>query len=50
MRKKRTIINSAFYATHPQGGYSGYFKDFEGIIAVAYNPFWKLNENNNLIL
>jgi uncharacterized protein len=33
------------------GGYSGYFKDLDGhVIEVAYNPFWKLDENDNLIL
>lgn len=33
------------------GGYSGYFKDPDGyVIEVAYNPFWKLDENDNLIL
>ncbi|MBI1767712.1 MAG: VOC family protein [Bacteroidetes bacterium] len=33
------------------GGYSGYFKDPDGhLIEVAYNPFWKLDENDNLIL
>jgi uncharacterized protein len=33
------------------GGYSGYFKDLDGhMIEVAYNPFWKLDENENLIL
>jgi uncharacterized protein len=33
------------------GGYSGYFKDPDGnLIEVAYNPFWKLDENDNLQL
>lgn len=33
------------------GGYSGYFKDLDGyVIEVAYNPFWQLDENDNLIL
>ena len=33
------------------GGYSGYFKDLDGhLIEVAYNPFWKLDENDNLVL
>ena len=33
------------------GGYSGYFSDPDGhLIEVAYNPFWQLDENNNLIL
>lgn len=31
------------------GGYSGYFKDLDGnLIEVAYNPFWKLDEKDNL--
>jgi len=33
------------------GGYSGYFKDLDGhLIEVAYNPFWELDENDNLKL
>jgi uncharacterized protein len=33
------------------GGYSGYFKDLDGhVIEVAHNPFWELDENDNLIL
>lgn len=33
------------------GGYSGYFKDLdEHLFEVAYNPFWKLDENDNLKL
>jgi catechol 2,3-dioxygenase-like lactoylglutathione lyase family enzyme len=33
------------------GGYSGYFKDPDGhLIEVAYNPFWELDENGNLVL
>jgi uncharacterized glyoxalase superfamily protein PhnB len=33
------------------GGYSGYFKDLDGyLIEVAHNPFWELDENDNLIL
>jgi uncharacterized protein len=33
------------------GGYRGYFKDLDGhLIEVAHNPFWKLDENDNLIL
>jgi len=33
------------------GGYSGYFKDPDGFLfEVAYNPFWELDENDNLIL
>src|SRR5689334_15942755 len=33
------------------GGYSGYFKDPDGyVFEVAYNPFWELDENDNLKL
>jgi catechol 2,3-dioxygenase-like lactoylglutathione lyase family enzyme len=33
------------------GGYGGYFKDLDGyVIEVAYNPFWELDEDDNLIL
>ncbi|HEY6899847.1 MAG TPA: VOC family protein [Puia sp.] len=33
------------------GGYSGYFKDINGhLFEVAYNPFWELDEDQNLIL
>jgi uncharacterized protein len=33
------------------GGYSGYFNDPDGyLIEVAYNPFWELDENDNLKL
>lgn len=33
------------------GGYSGYFKDLDGyIFEVAHNPFWPLDENDNLAL
>lgn len=33
------------------GGYSGYFKDLDGyLFEVAYNPFWELDEDDNLIL
>ncbi len=33
------------------GGYSGYFKDLDGyLFEVAYNPFWDLDENDNLKL
>lgn len=33
------------------GGYSGYFKDLDGhVFEVAYNPFWELDENDNLQL
>ena len=33
------------------GGYSGYFKDLDGhLIEVDYNPYWELDENDNLNL
>jgi uncharacterized glyoxalase superfamily protein PhnB len=33
------------------GGYSGYFRDPEGyLFEVAFNPFWKLNENDDVVL
>lgn len=33
------------------GGYSGYFKDLDGhLFEVAFNPFWELDENDNLKL
>lgn len=33
------------------GGYSGYFADPEGHIwEVAFNPFWKLDENGGVVL
>ncbi|MBS1559423.1 MAG: VOC family protein [Bacteroidetes bacterium] len=33
------------------GGYSGYFKDLDGyVFEVAYNPFWELDEKDNLVL
>jgi catechol 2,3-dioxygenase-like lactoylglutathione lyase family enzyme len=33
------------------GGYSGYFRDVDGyLFEVAYNPFWELDENDNLKL
>lgn len=33
------------------GGYSGYFKDLDGyLFEVAYNPFWELDNNDNLKL
>ena len=33
------------------GGYSGYFADPDGYpIEVAFNPFWELDENDNLVL
>jgi len=33
------------------GGYSGYFKDLDGyLFEVAFNPFWDLDENDNLVL
>ncbi len=33
------------------GGYSGYLKDLDGyLFEVAFNPFWGLDENDNLVL
>ncbi|MCG6140365.1 VOC family protein [Leptospira mtsangambouensis] len=33
------------------GGYSGYFKDFDGhIFEVAFNPFFPLNEKGEIVL
>jgi hypothetical protein len=33
------------------GGYSGYFKDLDGhVFEVAFNPFWELDDNDNLSL
>ena len=33
------------------GGYSGYLKDLDGyVFEVAYNPFWEIDGNGNLIL
>jgi len=33
------------------GGYSGYFKDFDGhLFEVAFNPFWEQDSNDNVIL
>lgn len=33
------------------GGYHGYFKDPDGhLFEIAYNPFWELDENDNLKL
>ncbi len=33
------------------GGYSGYFRDLDGyLFEVAFNPFWELDENDNLVL
>ena len=33
------------------GGYSGYFTDLDGhVFEVAFNPFWELDENDNLKL
>jgi len=33
------------------GGYSGYFKDLDRhLFEVAFNPFWDLDENDNLKL
>lgn len=44
-----TIIKAAQKAFW--GGYSGYFKDPDGhLIEVAFNPFWELDDNDNLKL
>ncbi len=33
------------------GGYSGYFKDLDGyVFEVAFNPFWEMDANDNLVL
>ena len=33
------------------GGYSGYFRDLDGyLFEVAFNPFWELDEKDNLVL
>jgi len=33
------------------GGYSGYFSDPDGHLwEVAYNPFWPIDENGNVVL
>ncbi len=33
------------------GGYSGYFKDLDGyVFEVAYNPFWKIDNEGNLVI
>lgn len=33
------------------GGYSGYFRDLDGHLwEVAYNPFWKMDEQGNVVL
>lgn len=33
------------------GGYSAYFKDLDGyVFEVAFNPFWELDDKDNLIL
>ncbi len=33
------------------GGYSGYFRDLDGyVFEVAFNPFWELDDNDNLKL
>lgn len=33
------------------GGYSGYFKDLDGyLFEVAYNPFWPMDSEGNLVL
>ena len=33
------------------GGYSGYFKDLDGyVFEVAYNPFWQIDNERNLVI
>lgn len=33
------------------GGYSGYFKDLDGyVFEIAYNPFWKIDNEGNLVI
>nr|WP_314479341.1 VOC family protein [uncultured Porphyromonas sp.] len=33
------------------GGYSGYFKDLDGyLFEVAFNPFWAIDSEGNLVL
>jgi uncharacterized protein len=33
------------------GGYSGYFRDLDGhLFEVAYNPFWPLDDDGNVVL
>lgn len=33
------------------GGYSGYFRDLDGhLFEVAYNPFWPMDEDGNVVL
>ena len=33
------------------GGYSGYFKDLDGyVFEVAYNPFWQIDNEGNLVI
>ena len=33
------------------GGYSGYFKDLDGyLFEVAFNPFWPMDSEGNLVL
>jgi uncharacterized protein len=44
-----TIVKPAQKASW--GGYSGYFRDPDGhLIEVAFNPYWKLDANDNLEL
>jgi hypothetical protein len=34
-----------------RGGYRGYVKDLDGhLFEFAFNPFWELDENDNLRL
>lgn len=33
------------------GGYGGYFRDPDGhLVEVAFNPFWELDKNGNVVL
>ena len=59
-REVDDVVNQAVQAgatlvKQPQkvswGGYSGYFKDPDGhLFEVAYNPFWELDQDDNLAL
>ena len=44
-------VDSVLAKVKELGGYSGYFKDFDGyIFEVAYNPFWEFDANGSLKL
>jgi predicted lactoylglutathione lyase len=52
---KEAVAAGARIVKHAQkvywGGYSGYFSDPSGhLIEVAHNPFWELDDNDNLKL